>query len=109
MRKLDFVLPGIGSTTKVAVIIFYVCIGLIAMLFNLYERFCNLLEGLILSKANPKYKQQVKIGKIVILYLLPILFIALSIGYELTLLLIIGFSISKLYNLGRRNSKKLFK
>lgn len=109
MRKLNFLVPGIGNTTKAVVFVVYICIGLISLLFNLYEKLCNLIEGLILSKIGTQYKQQVKIGKIVILYLLPILFITLCIGYELTLLLIIGFSISKLYNLGRKNSKKLFK
>ena len=109
MRKLDFWVPVIGSTTKAVVFVVYICIGFISVMFNLYEKLCNLIEELVFSKVGTKYKQQVKVGKIVILYLLPILFITLSIGYELTLLLIVGFSISKLYNLGKKNSKKLFK
>ena len=110
MKFLEKMLtPGKGVTLTAAVIVLNICVGALALVFIVYEKFCNLIERLALSKLDAKYATIVKAGKIFFLYLLPLIIVAIATGYQVALMLLGCYGLYRLYSLGKGKTKRKFK
>lgn len=97
--------PGKGVFMTSAVIVFNLIVGIIALAFIAYEKLCELLEKVAVKKFGKKNATTIKGIKIGFLYFLPLLLVAIILGYQASGMLLGCYGLYRLYSLGASKTK----
>lgn len=97
--------PGRGVFMASAVIVLNIIVGIVSLSFIVYENLCDLLEKVAVKKFGKKNAATIKGIKIGFLYFLPLLLVAITLGYQASGMLLGCYGLYRLYSLGANKTK----